>query len=657
MSTSRASRSSSAAHFPGVNNTTVWSDPAARSQIEFDSFVHLAQTAERGKLRLLLPRRGAAAARAAAAGSTTSTSSAGPTRSPCSPPSPRSPTHLGLAGTLNATFHEPYELARQLATLDHLSGGRAGVERRHVVGRVHRRELPPRRLPRLRRPLRARRRVHPRRPASCGTRGPTTSSSPTRRRGQFVRRGPPGAFDHHGPQFDIRGHFTVPRSPQRHPVILQAGDSDGGRELAAATADAHLQPALRARRRRRRSTPTSRARLARYGRQPRRAEDPPGRHVRARRHARRRRRAGRTSSAASRSARRPRSCCSSRCGTATCRPTTPRVRCPTIDPDVSTTSIIQGRARMHADPLKTAAEWRARADGQEPEHPRADHRVTGRQSFIGTPAQVAEQMDTFVQIGRRRRLHPRAPPHADRPRRLRRPGRAAAAGARRVAHRVHETTLRGHLGPAIGQGSSAAGSERRRGSRTVLSAGGVPAEECWPRSAGRGHTPGPHREVRIPHARISLRDALGSTDDRIPRRILFHRTDAEEADSDDRHHTRTRTSSPVIESAPSPRPHRHARRCRRRCRGSACGRGASSARSIAAIIVVLALGALSEIVLPMTFAAVLAIVFKPLVGVLERRKHQAHAGGGADRARPAPADGRRRRRDGPGRHRTDRSDQ
>ena len=40
----------------------------------------------------------------------------------------------------------------------------------------------------------------------------------------------------------------------------------------------------------------------------------------------------------------------------------------------------------------------------------------------------------------------------------------------------------------------------------------------------------------------------------------------------------------------------------------------------AAVIVVLALGAVSEIVLPMTFAAVLAIVFKPLVAVLERRK-------------------------------------
>ncbi len=37
-----------AAHFPGVNNTTVWSDPESKSQIDFDSFVHLAETAERG---------------------------------------------------------------------------------------------------------------------------------------------------------------------------------------------------------------------------------------------------------------------------------------------------------------------------------------------------------------------------------------------------------------------------------------------------------------------------------------------------------------------------------------------------------------------------------------------------------------------------------
>lgn len=37
-----------AAHFPGVNNTTVWTDPLSRSQIDFASFEHLARTAERG---------------------------------------------------------------------------------------------------------------------------------------------------------------------------------------------------------------------------------------------------------------------------------------------------------------------------------------------------------------------------------------------------------------------------------------------------------------------------------------------------------------------------------------------------------------------------------------------------------------------------------
>ncbi|MEV6631809.1 LLM class flavin-dependent oxidoreductase [Actinoplanes sp. NPDC051470] len=113
-----------AAHFPGVNNTTVWSDPDAGSQIEFASFEHLARTAERGKFDFFFLAEGLALREqrgrihdldvvgrpdtltvlAALAGVT---------------------TRLGLAGTLNATFHEPYELARQLATLDHLSGGRA----------------------------------------------------------------------------------------------------------------------------------------------------------------------------------------------------------------------------------------------------------------------------------------------------------------------------------------------------------------------------------------------------------------------------------------------------------------------------------------------------------------------------------------------------
>ena len=47
-----------AAHFPGVNNTTVWSDPAAGSHIEFGSFREFAQIAERGKFDFLFLAEG-----------------------------------------------------------------------------------------------------------------------------------------------------------------------------------------------------------------------------------------------------------------------------------------------------------------------------------------------------------------------------------------------------------------------------------------------------------------------------------------------------------------------------------------------------------------------------------------------------------------------
>ena len=117
-----------AAHFPGVNNTTVWTDPESGSQVEFDSFVHLARTAERGLfdffflaegLRLrehrgrihdldVVGRPDTFTVLAALAGVT---------------------DRLGLAGTINTTFNEPFEVARQFATLDHLSDGRAGWNR------------------------------------------------------------------------------------------------------------------------------------------------------------------------------------------------------------------------------------------------------------------------------------------------------------------------------------------------------------------------------------------------------------------------------------------------------------------------------------------------------------------------------------------------
>ena len=114
-----------AAHFPGANNTTVWSDPESGSQIEFASFVHLARTAERGLLDFFFLAEGLRLREhrgriydldvvgrpdtftvlAALAGVT---------------------ERIGLVGTINTTFNEPFEIARQFASLDHLSNGRAG---------------------------------------------------------------------------------------------------------------------------------------------------------------------------------------------------------------------------------------------------------------------------------------------------------------------------------------------------------------------------------------------------------------------------------------------------------------------------------------------------------------------------------------------------
>ncbi len=52
---------------------------------------------------------------------------------------------------------------------------------------------------------------------------------------------------------------------------------------------------------------------------------------------------------------------------------------------------------MHRDPIATANEWRAKAEAQNLTSRELIVEVTGRQSFIGTPATVADTIDRFVQ--------------------------------------------------------------------------------------------------------------------------------------------------------------------------------------------------------------------------------------------------------------------
>jgi FMN-dependent oxidoreductase (nitrilotriacetate monooxygenase family) len=223
-----------AAHFPGVNNTTVWSDPESGSQIDFASFKHLAETAERGtfdffflaeglRLREVKGRIHDLDVVGRPESLTVLSALAAVT------------THLGLAATVNSTFNEPYELAKRLATLDHLSGGRAAWnvvtswdaftgENFRRGGYLDKAD----RYVRAQESLRIVRKLW-----DSWTADDLVLAQQA---GVFAREGA-GAFADEGPHFDVRGRFGLPPSPQGRPVVIQAGDSDQGRDFAAESAD------------------------------------------------------------------------------------------------------------------------------------------------------------------------------------------------------------------------------------------------------------------------------------------------------------------------------------------------------------------------------------------------------------------------------------
>jgi FMN-dependent oxidoreductase (nitrilotriacetate monooxygenase family) len=223
-----------AAHFPGVNNTTVWSDPESGSQIDFASFRHLAETAERGtfdffflaeglRLREVKGRIHDLDVVGRPESLTVLSALAAVT------------THLGLAGTVNSTFNEPYELAKRLASLDHLSRGRAAwnvvTSWDAFTGENFRRGGY---LDRADRYVRAQESLRIVR--KLWDSWSEDDLVLAQKAGVFARKGA-GTFADKGDHFDIRGRFGLPRSPQGHPVVIQAGDSDQGRDFAAESAD------------------------------------------------------------------------------------------------------------------------------------------------------------------------------------------------------------------------------------------------------------------------------------------------------------------------------------------------------------------------------------------------------------------------------------
>ncbi|MFE4911433.1 NtaA/DmoA family FMN-dependent monooxygenase [Streptomyces sp. NPDC056652] len=384
-----------AAHFPGVNNTTVWSDPEAGSHIEFSSFAHLAKTAERAKFDFLFLAEGLRLREQG--GKIYDLDVVGrPDTFTVLAALAAVTEHLGLTGTINSTFNEPYEVARQFASLDHLSGGRAAwnvvTSWDAFTGENFRRGGF---LPQEERYSRAKEFLSTANELFDSWRGDEIVAD--RETGTFLRDAQAGAFVHQGPHFDIRGQFNVPRSPQGRPVIFQAGDSDEGREFAASSADAIFSRYATLKEGQAFYTDVK-GRLARYGR----GHDqllilPAASFV-----------LGDTDTEAEELARVVRR---QQVSGATAikhlefvwnrdlSAYDPDGPLPEIDPDLGEHTIARGRAqvRMYRDPLATAREWRELAAANKWSIRDLVIETGSRQSFVGSPATVAESVNDLVQ--------------------------------------------------------------------------------------------------------------------------------------------------------------------------------------------------------------------------------------------------------------------
>ena len=145
-------------------------------------------------------------------------------------------TRIGLAATVSTTYHEPYDTARTFATLDHLSGGRAAI---NIVtsstvqeARNHGQDAHMGHAARYRR---AGEFVHVLRGLwDSWEDGAIVADQAT---GRFADGGRVHHLDHRGAYFSVRGPLNVPRPPQGHPVLIQAGTSPDGQALAAEVAD------------------------------------------------------------------------------------------------------------------------------------------------------------------------------------------------------------------------------------------------------------------------------------------------------------------------------------------------------------------------------------------------------------------------------------
>ncbi|MGF9564504.1 LLM class flavin-dependent oxidoreductase [Neorhizobium sp. JUb45] len=142
---------------------------------------------------------------------------------------------IGLAATSSTTYGEPYHTARAFSSIDHLSHGRAAW---NIVTTSYARTA---------NNFSKSHPEHDERYAVAGefvdvVRGLWDSWDDD----AFIKNKETGVYadpskvhllDHKGKYYSVKGPLNIPRSPQGHPVLIQAGSSGPGQDLAARTAD------------------------------------------------------------------------------------------------------------------------------------------------------------------------------------------------------------------------------------------------------------------------------------------------------------------------------------------------------------------------------------------------------------------------------------
>ncbi|MDV3124988.1 NtaA/DmoA family FMN-dependent monooxygenase [Mycobacterium sp. 21AC1] len=144
---------------------------------------------------------------------------------------------IGFIATINALFAEPFSIARQVSSLDHISDGRAGWNivtslnpstqaNYSQVGAIDHAD-------RYRKARESVEVVH----ALWRSFDPDALRSDLQS-GTYLDPEKVHRIDHNGDFFSVTGPFILPRTPQDRPVIVQAGDSEQLRDMAGRWADA-----------------------------------------------------------------------------------------------------------------------------------------------------------------------------------------------------------------------------------------------------------------------------------------------------------------------------------------------------------------------------------------------------------------------------------